>query len=347
MPPLDLPALKDLIARRKLGPVHLLVGDDTKLIDRMVDGIESTIDDADRAFASQRIYALDSAGGGEPIDIASAARIMPMLGDRRLVIVLRAERLLKPKRAAKSSAENDDEDEAAGQPLDALPLEEYLDAPVPSSTLVFVAAEVDRTRRLTKRVFEKAFVTEFGGLSSDNPAARRENRRTAEEWLREELTRAGRAIDADAGRLVVDRAGHDITKLRGDVERLLLFTEGRKRISLDDVMEVVAEDATVDDEWAVVNAIAEGDAARALIETGRRLERGDSPHALVGQLRWWVSSRLAEGDPSRVKPALDALLRTDLALKRSGGEDRVLLERLVVELTGRALPSRGGWGGRR
>jgi hypothetical protein len=78
------------------------------------------------------------------------------------------------------------------------------------------------------------------------------------------------------------------------------------------------------------------------------MDRGDSPHGLVGQLRWWVSQRLAEGAPERVPAALDALLRTDLALKSSGGEDRVLIERLVVELTGRPV-ARPRWagGGRR
>ena len=49
-----------------------------------------------------------------------------------------------------------------------------------------------------------------------------------------------------------------------------------------------------------------------------------------------------EGFETAVKPALEALLRTDLALKSSGGDERVLLERLVVELTGKAL-SRSGW----
>ena len=72
------------------------------------------------------------------------------------------------------------------------------------------------------------------------------------------------------------------------------------------------------------------------------LERGDSPHGIVGQLRWWVSTRLAEGGPERVAPALEALLRTDLALKSGGGDDRVLLERLVVDLTGKPLV-RSGW----
>ncbi len=180
---------------------------------------------------------------------------------------------------------------------------------------MFVAADMDRSRRLTKKLIAKAAIVEFGGLAADGAAARRDGRRTAQEWLQEELTRSGRAIDADAARLLVSRAGHDITKLRGDVERLLLFTEGRRRISADDVMEVVADEQTVDDDWAVINAIAEGDPARALVETGRRFDRGDSPHQLLGQLRWWVSSRLAEGDASRVKPAMDALLRTESGLE--------------------------------
>ena len=122
-----------------------------------------------------------------------------------------------------------------------------------------------------------------------------------------------------------------------------MYVGARTKLTADDVMEVVSADTTPDDDWAVVNAIGEGDAAKALAETGRRFERGDSPHALVGQLRWWVSAKLSKGEPGRVKAALDALLRTDLALKSSGGDDRVLVERLVVELTGRPLPMQRGW----
>jgi hypothetical protein len=105
---------------------------------------------------------------------------------------------------------------------------------------------------------------------------------------------------------------------------------------------VTSGDGVVDD-WHVVNAIGEGDVARALVEVGRRMDRGDSAHAIVGQLRWWISNRLVEGAPERAKPAVEALLRTDLALKRSGGEQRVLLERLVVELTGKRLPPSRLW----
>jgi DNA polymerase-3 subunit delta len=196
---------------------------------------------------------------------------------------------------------------------------------------VFVATGIDRTRRLTKRVLERAAVVEFQGLAGIGG----DTRGGIQGWLTEQLAQAGRTIDRDAARLLVERCGNEIGKLRGDVERLLLFAEGRRAITADDVLAVVTEHLAVGDDWAVTNAIAEGNAARALSETGRRLDRGDSPHQLIGQLRWWVSTKLAPSAPGRVKPALEALLRTDLALKSSGGDERVLMERLVVELTGR------------
>jgi DNA polymerase III delta subunit len=154
------------------------------------------------------------------------------------------------------------------------------------------------------------------------------------------LAAEGRAIDPRTAQLLVSRAGGDISKLRGDVERLALFTEGRASVGRADVEELTRADQAQDD-WAVVNAVGDGDAARALREVATRFDRGDSPHALVGQLRRWAATRLPGIAPDRVRPALDALLRTDLALKSSGGDERVLLERLLIELSARSAPKAG------
>ena len=346
MPGLTLDALKKRIAEHKLDRIHVFVGEDVRLVDQLVDAVEATIDPADQPFAVERVYAGDA--GGTPIDVAASARVFPMLGDRRIVIVLRAEKFLKPKRKAAATEDpSPDAETEAEESLDFAPLEEYVQKPVDSTTLLFVATEIDRSRRFTKRLLEAKheLVTEFAGLVVDAGAGRRALSPGVAAFVTEEFQRAGRAIEPEAARQLATRAGGDITKLRGDVERLLLFAGDRKKITADDVMEVTSASTNVEDEWAVVNAISDGDVARALREAGRRMERGDSPHALVGQLRWWVSSRLAEADGARVKPALDALLRTDLALKSSGGEDRILVERLVVELTGKPVAQRGGWRG--
>lgn len=332
MPTLTLDALRERLARSEPERLHLFVGSDVRLMDRMVEAVEATVTEADRPFAVERLHAGEP--GGSPVDIVAAASNLPMLGDRRIVIVLRAERLLKPKRGGKSG---DDEDMSLESQPEAAPvetggLEAYLEAPASFSTVVFVAAEVDRTRRLTKRLIERAHVTIFDGNVADDP--RSDSTKNLGRVLRGILLNEGRTIEAAAAALVVGRSGGDISKLRDDVDRLVLFIGDRKHITEDDVMEVSAEHHTIDDEWAVTNALASGDAAGALVQAARRLDRGDSVHALVGQLRWWVSNRLAGINEGRVRPAIEALLRTDLALKSSGGDERVLIERLVVELAG-------------
>jgi len=334
MPVVDATAAEKAIAAGALASVYVLFGDDTRRIEEIVGAIEATIDPADRPFAVERLYAGDA--GGSPMDIAAAARVYPMLGDRRIVIVLRAERLLKPKRAG-NRTDDDDADEGRddeGEALDAAPLEAFLrEKPSPITTLVFVATEIDRSRRLTKQAVAAGTVVECRGIVVKDDRGRPVfDRRLAERLAQSALSKAGKAIDSDGLALLVDGAGTDVGKLHGDIDKLVLFTEGRPRIAYADVAEVVSSGGGVSDDWAVVNAISDRNAGAALKEAARRLDRGDSVHAMVGQIRWWVSSKLVLSRPERVRPALEVLLRTDLALKSSGGDERVLVERLIAEL---------------
>ena len=346
MPAIAIPALKQQISAGKLAPIYLIVGDDVRLAESLVDAIEGTVDPADRPFAVERVYAAEP--GGSPVDIAASARGLPMLGDRRVVIVLRAEKILKPKRAAKADASDDGDggeaQEGGGEESsDLTPLEDYVARPVESTTLVFVASEIDRSRKFTKKLVERAQVAEVAGMVRKDERNRPFYDRGLAQQQAESILRAeGRVIDPSGLSALVDAAGDDINKLRDDIAKLVLFAGARKQLTRDDVEAVASGDGVLDD-WGVVNAIGAGDAARALVEVARRMDRGDSAHALVGQLRWWVSTRLVESAPERAKPAIDALLRTDRALKSSGGEERVLLERLVVELTGKRLPPSRGW----
>jgi DNA polymerase-3 subunit delta len=137
--------------------------------------------------------------------------------------------------------------------------------------------------------------------------------------------------DNRSARLVADRAGTDIATLRGDVERLLMYAAGKAKIDVKDAQEVVSAETSQDD-WAVTNAIQRGDAAEALRQVALALESGGVPYMILGQLGWFVREKLPASDPRRVPAAIEALFRTDLDLKSSGGDPRVLLERLVVEL---------------
>ena len=74
-------------------------------------------------------------------------------------------------------------------------------------------------------------------------------------------------------------------------------------------------------------------------------DAGEVPFMTLGQIGWWVRNKLPQmGSPDRVRAAVDAVFRTDLAMKSSGGEPRILLERLVVELCAAARAGGAGAG---
>jgi DNA polymerase III delta subunit len=102
---------------------------------------------------------------------------------------------------------------------------------------------------------------------------------------------------------------------------------------LEDVSAVVGG-ATLINAWGVTNAIERSDAREGLRQLRLAFESGAVPFMVLGQLAWFVRSRLPMVAPARVRLAVDAVFRTDMAMKTSGGEPQVLLERLVVELCG-------------
>ena len=91
------------------------------------------------------------------------------------------------------------------------------------------------------------------------------------------------------------------------------------------------------DDWAVTNAIQNGNTKEALRQLALALDAGAVSYQVLGQLAWFVRDKLSTTDPRRIPAAVEALFRADLDLKSSGGDPRVLLERLVVELCGGAL----------
>lgn len=319
-------AVRKQIAERKLDPLYLILGDDEAEMSRLATEISSVVEDELRAFNLERFYA--SERDVTPASIVESARVLPMMTDRRVVVVLRAERILKPRRRGK-------EEEAGGEePLaDSDVLDAYAKSPLRETTLVLVAADVDRSRRLYKTLQKTATIVECWGLKGGRDARvdLRQAARQAELLVKGAVAEAGQQIDGPALRLVAERAGTDIARLRGDVERLLLYTAGKPRITLDDVQQVVSAE-TAQDDWAVTSAIQRGDTAEALRQMALAMEGGSVPYMILGQLGWFVREKLSVSDPRRIPSAIDALFRTDLELKSSGGDPRVLLERLVVEL---------------
>lgn len=337
-------AVRKQIAAGRVDPVYLLLGEDEAELSALASAFAGLVEEDLRAFNVDRFYATDK--GVTPDAVVDVARTLPMMAPRRVVIVMRAERWLKPRRAGLEGAPVSDEDDGGRE---AGALERYVAAPVEESTLVLVAADANKSVRAVKALYKHGTVVEAWGLKTDREIRGGRDLadagRRAYAWIQREAKASGRAIEPEAARLLAERAGADIGRLRADMERLLLFVGDRTRLTRQDAEEVASE-RTAQDRWAVPNALERGDAPTALRELALALDSGVVPYLMLGQLAWFARDKLPALNPAAVRDAVNAVFRTDLDIKSSGGDPRVLLERLVVELCEAVTPTRASGGPR-
>jgi DNA polymerase-3 subunit delta len=294
------------IAAGKVAPIYLVLGADEAAKIALAGEFLELVETDLRAFNVDRLYGGETTGA----QVVDAALTLPMMVPRRVVLLLHAERLLQPRKDSDATAR------------DLETFESYVKAPVDTCCLVIVADAVDRRRSLVKQLFAKSIVVECTGPADAVEAAK---------WVKDRVAKEGMTIDARTARLVADRVGPDVSRLRADVERLVLYAAGNDTITEADVKEVVSP-ATSQDDWGVTRAIERGSAREALHELGLMMDNGAVPYMILGQLAWFVRSKVPA---PRVGAAVEAVFRTDLAIKTSAGDPRTLLERLVVELCDR------------
>jgi DNA polymerase III delta subunit len=317
MPSLTPTALRAQVTDGNTGPLYMLVGEDEGGKAAVAAEFLDLVDEELHTFNVNRLHGDDATAD----DLIHAASTLPIGAPRRVVLVLAAERLLIPKR------------ESAASEAESERLEAFLHAPPAHATVVFVCGTVDQRRRIVKLLVREAQVVDCGTIQDAAGAIR---------WVNATAEDGGIRIDAAAVRALVERTGPHVALLRAGLERVALYALGQPSITADDVRASVAAGPEAQVDFGVAKAIWRGDAAGALRELHLAFEAGAVPVMVMGQLR-----ASAEKLPStRLLGAIDAVFRTDLALKSSGGEPRVLLERLVLELCGPHARSASWRGGR-
>ena len=302
----------DRIKAGELAPVYFIHGPDAELKSSIVTALGDTLEEDLRPFNLDRQQAAESKGDlrKQIWTLFDLARTVPMLVPRRIVVLMGAEKVLGALRDADGGS---DELEA---------FETYLKAPVPHATIAFVASgDLDRRLKAVQLLEKHATTVVCDPLADAGDAAL---------WVKAEAAREGVRIEPKAVQLLARLAGSDIGRLRTEFERALLFASGDGIITEAAVQEV-ASGPTSQDSWAMTNAIERGQPGPALRELALKLDDGEFPLMVLGQIAWFVRTKMP---PQAVGAALDAVFRTDLALKTSRGEPRVLLERLIVELCG-------------
>lgn len=317
--PIGLPGLASLVGRadaRGLEHAYLLVGDDRRDIDAAIVELEARAVPEDlRSLNSVRLRGLEDSYD----DIAFACSTMPMLGERRFVLVREPERLKG----------------------DAASLVAYLKRPSDTACLVLVPASLDRRLGWVKAVEASSVVVSF-----DPPAPR-----DLDAWVRRELGSRGLRVEPAALDLLRDLVDTETLLLGNEMEKLALLCADRKLVTAADVESILGRTRAIDS-FVLTNAIEDGHAGAAVSAMRRLLEQGAAVPMLVGMVDWCVGRLLASDEP-RTFPARKAVLlrrRTALAgralevytllkeadrlVRTSGGNAEAALERGILVAAG-------------
>ena len=206
----------------------------------------------------------------------------------------------------------------------------------------------------------------------------RVNEDDAMRWVAATAQTAGTRMEPDAARELVDALGADMMLVSSELEKLLLYTEGRGRITLGDV-ETMVLGAKQRSLYELTDAISARDRARALALLQGLLNSSDGGEdAAIGHLYmlartfrqmlvileknvrdsraiWqalWQGFRMppfAADDLIRqarryrnrrdLTRALKLIARADLELRSSPPDKRLVLERLVYDLASEPKPA--------
>jgi DNA polymerase III delta subunit len=321
--------IRKQIKSGKTGPLYLLEGDDSQSRHDLAVEFANIVDEGLQAFNVQSFYANEAtnAPGRDQLigTLLSNARTLPMMAPRRLIVVHEADRLLAPKRA-KDDEEGELEPVKKGKRVATTPAEEleaYIEKPEPMTTLVFVSGPLDANRRVVKLLRKHADVVDCGTLHDPREAAM---------WITKRLEKDELTIEPKATSLLLQTTGLTLGRIRPEIEKLVLYAAGESTITVAHVRDLVIPQEESEGTFALMEAVQNSNAPRALREVSALIESGIQPPVILGQLR--AATIRLRGD-ARVKGGLEAVFRTDMAIKSSSGTPQYLLECLVVELCAR------------
>jgi DNA polymerase-3 subunit delta len=232
---------------RKTGAVVAILGEDSYLAEQALDRV------LDGAIGSNRAEALEVLRGDEVTwaRVTDAARTPSLFVAERAVVVRGAE-------GVKGS-----EDEIL----------RYLEAPAEGALLVLVAGKADKRRRLWGRLDKTKAVVSAAPLKGQ----------ALRGYVAEEIRRRKLPLPGEALAELIEHLGSDLRRLVGELDKLEAFAQGRPRLTLDDVTEVLGR-GLGRPVYRLGDAVMAREAALALELVQEMLDDGSDAPYLLGVL---------------------------------------------------------------
>ncbi len=335
--------IKKILSEKSFPPILLLHGDEDLLVEEAAQQLYNAAAELDQTGMNCDV--LD--GESSSLDaVLSVARSFPIMSDKRVVWVRRADKLSVPR--TKKAVEA---------------LTELVKNPSDTTFLLLTAALPSRSKSSSKKgglkfpfdvVAAHHSVIDFPSLKESQVST----------WLIQRAAAAGVKLDNESAALIVAQNGAGLRDNAMQLEKLLVYIGTRKTISIEDVHEVVGGSREYNI-FELESAIGSGNAQQAMRITLMMLEGGTAPLAIVAMLtRYFMALfRLADlrtADPAEIartvgvqpwkvrdywttidalgigfiERALHEVRQSDAALKSSAAHPTVVLQTLLSRVFG-------------
>jgi len=252
----------------KLRPIYLVAGEERYLSSIVVSELRKAVIGGMDLGLNEDQFDADSA---DVEAVLSAARTLPMMAARRLVVLRGLERW-EPKADAKEPKEGT---KSASKAAAFDRLADYVPKASPTTTLVLVAGKLDLRRRFALMAKKDGFTVEC-----ETPP-----RNMLPSWLGRRARERQKTLGPGAAELLADIAGPDLARLDDAVERLSLYVGTETEITEDAVADVIVgvKPSSV---WELVGAVSRREAGAALAAFARIYDPKDRGLPLLGTLAW-------------------------------------------------------------
>jgi DNA polymerase III subunit delta len=321
------------LKRGKILPLYLFFGDEEFLIKEAVDLIINTVvDPKTRDFNFNTIYCKETSAS----ELVNLCQTLPFMSEKRLVIA-------KEINAFK-----------AGDLEELVP---YLNDPSLGTCLLLLPSQERYDKKsVISAVEAHGAVTRFYALLDREIIA----------WIESWARTRGLSVQHDAAEFLWQILGNDLQKIVNELEKVLISAKEKKTIAFDDIKNVVG-DFREYSSFDLATALGQKDREKSFLILARLIQEGEAPVGLLGSIAWnfrrLMQAKAMEASGMRpdeiakklrvifhqaglfkdqmrrysldeLRQVFAVMLETDKALKSSGLNGRLVLERMILTLCG-------------
>jgi DNA polymerase-3 subunit delta len=141
----------------------------------------------------------------------------------------------------------------------------------PGQFLILVPQKVDKRLRVVKSIAKQEGLLEIAGFDHDGLVT----------WIRERFADEGKPVSAGIAEALIDLKGEDdLRGINSEIEKIITYVGGRKKISLDDIEALVGRSKT-EKVFELIGRVAAQSVGEALETLADLLETGESPIGIV------------------------------------------------------------------